>query len=67
MQSSFVRFYFDCGEQDGLIKINRDLDAKMAELGIPHEFRTRPGGHAWECWRDALPEVLEFVSTTFAK
>ena len=64
-QENAVRFYFDCGEQDGLIKINRELDAKMAELEIPHELRTRPGGHAWECWRDALPEILEFVSDAF--
>jgi len=66
-QNTFVRFYFDCGEQDGLIKINRDLNAKMQELDIPHEFRTHPGGHDWRCWQDALPEVLEFVSVTFAK
>ncbi|MCL2119869.1 MAG: esterase family protein [Planctomycetaceae bacterium] len=66
-QDTFVRFYFDCGEQDGLIKINRDLDAKMQELDIPHEFRTRPGGHDWQCWQGALPEVLEFVSGTLTQ
>jgi Predicted esterase len=64
-QKTFVRFYFDCGEQDGLIKINRELDAEMAELDIPHEFRSRPGGHSFDCWRNALPEVFEFVSVTF--
>ncbi|MCL2624545.1 MAG: esterase family protein [Planctomycetaceae bacterium] len=65
--SALVRFYFDCGEQDGLIKINRDLDAKMRELDIPHEFRTRPGGHDWKCWQDALPDVLQVVSTAFGR
>ena len=66
-QNELVRFYFDCGEQDGLININRNLDAKMQKLGIPHDFRTRLGGHDWQCWQDALPDVLEFVSAEFGK
>ena len=66
-QNAVVRFYFDCGEQDGLLKINRELDVKMQELDIPHEFRTRPGGHDWQCWQDALPDVLEFISAAVGR
>jgi len=41
------------------------LHIAMRKKDIPHEFRTRDGSHNWTYWRDALPSVLEFVSTTF--
>lgn len=60
-----VRFYIDCGDDDFLIKGNMALHAAMIDKGIPHEFRVRDGGHTWEYWRTALPEVFKFVSKSF--
>lgn len=60
-----VRFYIDCGDDDFLIKGNMALHATMIDKGIPHEFRVRDGGHTWEYWRTALPEVLKFVGKSF--
>lgn len=60
-----VRFYIDCGDDDFLIKGNMALHAAMIDKGIPHEFRVRDGGHTWEYWRTALPEVLKFVGKSF--
>jgi enterochelin esterase-like enzyme len=37
----------------------------MRKKGIPHEYRVRNGGHTWTYWREALPEVLSFVSSAF--
>jgi enterochelin esterase-like enzyme len=37
----------------------------MRKKEIPHEFRTRDGGHNWTYWRASLPEVLRFVSDAF--
>ncbi len=62
---SSVRFYIDCGKDDGLIVANEKLHRKMQDLGIPHQYRTGDGGHTWEYWREAMPGVLRFVSDTF--
>ncbi len=60
-----VRFYIDCGDDDFLIEGNMELHKQMRRLGIPHEFRVRDGAHNWTYWREALPEVLKFVSQSF--
>ncbi len=62
---SNVRFYIDCGKEDGLIVVNEKLHHLMLELGIPHEYRVGQGGHTWEYWREAMPGVLKFTSETF--
>jgi enterochelin esterase-like enzyme len=59
-QPSFVvRFYVDCGKEDGLLGVNEQLHIQMDELDIAHEFYKRDGGHTWDYWRQALPFVLE--------
>lgn len=60
-----VRYYIDCGDDDFLIKGNMALHSLMIDREIPHEFRVRDGGHTWEYWRTALPEVLKFVGESF--
>ena len=64
-QKKAVRFYIDCGDDDFLASDNARMHIFLAEKQIPHEYRTRDGGHTWEYWRTALPSVLEFVSQTF--
>ena len=60
-----VRWYIDCGDDDFLFEGNSLVHIAMRKKNIPHEFRIRDGGHTWEYWRTALPEVLEFVSRGF--
>jgi enterochelin esterase-like enzyme len=60
-----VRWYIDCGDDDFLYEGNSLVHIAMRKKEIPHEFRTRDGGHNWTYWRAALPEVLEFVSQAF--
>ncbi len=62
-----VRFYIDCGDDDFLIKGNMALHTLMIDKKIPHEFRVRDGGHTWDYWRTALPEVLKFVGESFQR
>ncbi len=62
-----IRYYIDCGDQDGLLDGNFQAHKIMREKGIKHEFRVRGGGHTWLYWRTALPNVLEFVSGTFRR
>jgi enterochelin esterase-like enzyme len=60
-----VRWYIDCGDDDFLYEGNSLAHIAMRKKEIPHEFRTRDGGHNWTYWRTALPDVLEFISQAF--
>lgn len=60
-----IRFYIDCGDDDFLYKGNSALHVKMRDLGIPHEYRVRQGGHEWSYWRTGLYDGLRFISEKF--
>jgi len=60
-----IRFYIDCGDDDFLYKGNSALHVKMRNLGIPHEYRVRNGGHEWSYWRSGLFDGLKFISKKF--
>ena len=60
-----IRFYIDCGDDDFLYKGNSALHVKMRDLGIPHEYRVRQGGHEWGYWRTGLYDGLKFISEGF--
>ena len=64
-QKKAVRWYMDCGDDDFLYEGNSLVHIAMRKKEIPHEFRARDGGHTWTYWRQALPEVLAFVSQAF--
>jgi enterochelin esterase-like enzyme len=60
-----VRWYIDCGDDDFLFEGNSLMHIDWRKRNLPHEYRIRDGGHTWTYWRDALPEVLYFVSQGF--
>lgn len=64
-QRQAVRWYFDVGDDDFLFEGNSLVHIAMRKKNIPHEFRIQNGGHTWTYWRNALPDVLEFVSQAF--
>ena len=66
-QKSAVRWYVDCGDDDYLYERNSLAHIAMRKSEIPHEYRVRDGGHEWHYWREALPEVLAFVTVSFRR
>ena len=66
-QKKAVRFYLDCGDDDGLSVENALVHVAMKRNNIPHEFRIRNGSHNWTYWREGLKEVLPFISESFHK
>ncbi|MEM6394917.1 MAG: alpha/beta hydrolase family protein [Bacteroidota bacterium] len=62
-----LAFYIDCGDDDYLLDGNLALNKAMRDKGIAHEFRIRDGGHTWDYWRTALPEVFKFVGARFRR
>jgi S-formylglutathione hydrolase FrmB len=59
-----VALYIDVGIDDHprILGGNRRLHQGLGAIGVDHMYRERPGGHAWEYIRDALPEMLLFVA-----
>ena len=60
-----VRIYIDCGDKDFLYKGNSALHVMLSDYNIPHEYRTRDGGHQWTYWRSGLLDGLKFIGTSF--
>jgi len=50
----------DCGVDDFLIDINRELHRRLVYNHTPHDYTERPGGHTWEYWQNALPYHVMF-------
>ncbi|MBS1664467.1 MAG: esterase family protein [Bacteroidetes bacterium] len=62
-----VRYWIDCGDDDGLSKANCLLHIALTENGVPHEFRMRDGGHTWEYWRTGIVDALGFIGKSFRR
>ena len=54
--------YFDCGADDESAAENREFDAMLTKLGVPHTYHEFPGTHEWKYWRSHLPGSLEAVT-----
>ena len=52
-------FWIACGVDDFLLQRNRQFDAELDRLDIPHDYVETQGGHSWPVWRDYLPKFLE--------
>ncbi len=60
-----VRYWIDCGDDDNLSRGNCLLHIALAEKKVPHEFRTRDGGHNWTYWRSGIINALAFIGAGF--
>ena len=60
-----VKWFFDCGDDDFLVRLSFELHMKMKEKGVKSELRVRNGVHNWEYWHTALRTALPFASRNF--
>ena len=51
----------DCGVDDGLLEINREVHRRLLYNHTPHDYTERPGGHTWPYWQNALPYQVLFL------
>jgi S-formylglutathione hydrolase FrmB len=61
--TSLPYFYFDCGTEDAprIFNANHELDERMLQKKIPHEYRELPGNHSWGYWDSQVQEVLKIA------
>jgi enterochelin esterase-like enzyme len=60
-----VRYWIDCGDDDGLSRANCELHIALMDKHVPHEFRIRDGGHSWTYWRTGITDALAFIGVSF--
>lgn len=60
-----VKWFLDCGDDDGLLQLSVDLFMKMRRKGINCELRVRNGAHTWEYWHTALRLSLPFATRNY--
>lgn len=54
----------DCGVSDFFLEVNRDVHRKLSQLGVPHTYRERPGGHDAAYWGSAINDVFTWLFGT---
>jgi putative tributyrin esterase len=52
-------FFLTCGEQEGLLPVNLEFGALLAERHFKYEFHTVRGGHDWNQWNAWLPTLFK--------
>jgi enterochelin esterase-like enzyme len=60
-----VRYWIDCGDEDGLSNGNCLLHIALTDKKVPHEFRVRDGTHNWTYWRTGITDALQFIGQSF--
>jgi len=55
----------DCGTDDFFFNVNENLHQQLLYRNIPHDFITRPGGHTWPYWTNAVKYQFLFMKNYF--
>jgi putative tributyrin esterase len=59
------RIGFDCGTEDELLPMNRELHNVLAAMRIAHEYQEHPGGHDWTYWDTHVQTAMAFHADSF--
>ena len=64
-EHAHIALTIDCGVSDFFVQSNRTLHDKLVELGVPHDYAERPGGHDWSYWSNSIRYQVLFFATAF--
>ena len=65
LQPGAMNIVIECGSEDFFYEVNCNLHKKLLEAKIPHDFYSRPGGHNWTYWRNAIKYQTLYFSECF--
>ncbi len=60
-----IAVIIDCGTEDFIIEMSRQVHQKMLQLKIPHDYIERPGKHDWNYWANAVQYQLLYFRNFF--
>lgn len=61
-KDSLPPFRFDCGREDILIELNRELHKTLTDNNLPHIYQEFEGQHSWEYWEEHIADTLLFFN-----
>lgn len=56
-----LKLHIDCGTEDELIEVNRELHRKLLRMGVEHEYIEQPGAHDAAYWAKSVDGIMTFV------
>lgn len=59
-----VRWFLSCGKDDPLLSVNERFARKLRERGVPLDLITTSGGHGWQSWNAAMPDLFRIAERT---
>ncbi|RYY34719.1 MAG: esterase family protein [Sphingobacteriaceae bacterium] len=62
-----LQLIIDCGTDDFFYNVNKILHKKLSDMNIQHDFISRPGGHTWQYWANAVQYQSLFFNNFFKK
>jgi S-formylglutathione hydrolase FrmB len=57
-------WFESCGMNDSLLAVNEHFARNLQARGVAVETKATPGGHDWQSWNDAMPEVFSIAGRT---
>ncbi|WP_294079905.1 alpha/beta hydrolase [Proteiniphilum sp. UBA5384] len=60
-----LKIIIDCGTEDFFFDVNERLHNELLYRNIPHDYITRPGGHNWGYWSNAVKYQVLFFNEYF--
>lgn len=67
LKNGDLALIFDCGVDDFFIEVNRNLNKKLVEMKIDHDYTERPGAHTAAYWKNSIDYQLMFFKKFFEK
>ncbi|MCP9756171.1 esterase family protein [Lacihabitans sp. CCS-44] len=67
IKKNAIPIVMDCGVDDFLIDLNRELHERLLYAGVAHDYTERPGAHTWPYWENALPYQMLFFHNVLKK
>jgi putative tributyrin esterase len=59
--------FLTCGEQEGLLGVNRKFAGLLEQRHFRYEFHAAPGDHNWTQWNERLPSLFQSLSEHFRR
>lgn len=60
-----LKLIIDCGTEDFFYQVNENLHEALLYRNIAHDYITRPGGHNWPYWNNAVKYQMLFMNNFF--
>lgn len=67
LQNNELALIIDCGVGDFFLQVNRNLNQKLIDKKINHDYIERPGEHNWDYWNNSVKYQLLFFYEFFRK